>query len=143
MKKYIVYNKVWNYYVVMSEKRKNRIEKEFWISTTDWKVYEYSESLEKFMKDNWFCLIKDIDFNLMKIFFDCVKEKENLVKIIAYKSEGVVSYKNWTYHLIRDWEIFLIKTKWKKIKFLKNRLNDWKETDWEDYNYVEYNEEIF
>lgn len=59
MKKFIVYNKIWNYYTIMSENRKNRIEKNFWKNTTDWKVYEYSASLERFMTENGFIVVTD------------------------------------------------------------------------------------
>lgn len=67
MKKYIVYDLVYDHFVIMWEWRKERIEKEFWTSTTLWRVYEYSTSLADYMRVNWHTVIEECEESAIKI----------------------------------------------------------------------------
>lgn len=52
-KDYIVYCNVTGMYTVMSRRKKERIEKEFWDSTTDGKIYPYSDGLILKLRLQW------------------------------------------------------------------------------------------
>lgn len=73
-KDYIVYNTVIDEYQAMSRSRKERIEREFWTSTTLWKVYPYSKKLWEEIKSKQYFKKKMME-KREKEMFEKIKAK--------------------------------------------------------------------
>lgn len=74
-KDYIMYDVVvWRYNIV-SKNKKDFIEREFWETTTLWKVHPYSDELWKKLNKPSFCLI-----SIIKKFINKIMKKYNYNK---------------------------------------------------------------